>query len=949
MAQMALGTRRGTAGAGRTMRTALPLLLLLLALLGQSRASDGSFQRALVLDMARVLLDNYCFPENLLGMREAIEQAIRSGEILHISDRKTLAGVLSAGVQGALNDPRLTVTFEPGYVPMTPPPLSLLPREQLVRLVRSSTKLDVLDGNVGYLRLDRVLGRETAAKLGAFLQDYVWNRVARTRALILDLRYSVGGELSGLPHIVSFFSDPEPLTLIETVYDRPSNSTWELWTLPRVPSQRYGKRKDLMVLTSKRTSGAAEALAYALKHLGRAIVVGERTSGGSVRVDKIRIDSSGFYITVPVARATNPVTGQSWEVTGVSPSVSVRPKEAVSRAKALLAARATIPKAVHSVSDLIRRYYASRDKVKVLLKHLETTDFFTVISEEDLAAKLNYELQSVCEDPRLVVKTATSVPVTTPGDSDPDTTPGDPNALMDDVFRVEVRPGNTGYLRFDRFLDATTLVRLDSQIAQKVWEPIRDTDNLIIDLRSNTGGPSEGLPILLSYLHDPTLPVLFYTLYNSIQNTTTDYHTSATIQGPAYGSERNVYVLTGYHTAAAGEEFAYLMQSLRRGTVIGEITSGNLLHSRSFRADGTTGILVTVPVLDFVDNNGERWLGGGVVPDAIVLADEAEEATAEIVQFHREMRALVSGAGELLDAHYAFPEVAAKVRGVLEAKWRDGAYRSVVDYESLASQLTSDLQETSGDHRLHVFYCDVEPEAPHELPKLPSSSADAAYVVNALFKIDLLPGNTGYLRLDTMPDAEALTFDPVGPRLLTQVWSKLAQTDALVIDVRFNTGGHSSAIPLLCSFLFGPEPPTPPRHLYSVFDRSSSSTAEVTTLPQVQGPRYGSEKDVYVLTSLMTGSAAEALAFALQDARRATVVGEATPGGSLSSGMYQVGGSILYVSVPNQALLSAVSGRPWSISGVEPDVAAQGSDALNAAKRIIAAKQRKQEARRAQR
>ncbi|XP_012675829.2 retinol-binding protein 3 [Clupea harengus] len=898
-------------------------------------SAGGSFQPALVLDMAKVLLDNYCFPENLLGMQEAIQQAINSGEILRITDRKTLAGVLSAGVQGALNDPRLAVTFEPSYVPVTTPALSLMSREQLVHLVRSSTKLEVFDNGVGYLRIDRIIGRETAAKLGQFLQDNVWNKVARTKALIFDLRYSIGGELSGMPYVISFFSDPGPPTLIETIYDRPSNTTRKLWTLPRIPGLRYGKRKDLIVLTSKRTNGAAEAVASALKNRNRAIVIGERTSGGSVKVDKIRIDRSGFYITVPTARSSNPVTGQSWEVNGVSPSVSVRPKEAVTKAKALLAAREGIPKAVRSVSNLIKRYYASKDKVKVLLNHLETTDFFAVISEEDLAAKLNYELQSVCEDPRLIIKTTKAAPVAAEDPEAPDDS--NLNTLVDEVFKVQIRPSKTAYLQFDRFLDAATLSKLEDQMVQKVWEPIRDTDNLVIDLRSNSGGPSEGLSIILSYLHDRAPPLHFFTIYDSIQNTTTEYRTSPAIRGPTYGSKRNIYVLVGCQTAAAGEEFAYLMQSLRRGTVIGEITSGNLLHSRSFLAEGT-GIVATVPVVNFVDNNGECWLGGGVVPDAIVLADEAEEMADEIIRFHGETHGLVEGAGQILEDHYALPEVAGKVSSDLRAKWQDGSYRSVVDYESLASQLTSDLQEASGDHRLHVFYCDVEPEAMmQEYPKIPSND-EAGYIIDALCKIDLLPGNVGYLRVDMMPDVEVLKV--IGPQLIQQVWSKLVNTRALVLDMRYNTGGHSSAIPLLCTYLFAPEPL---RHLYTVFDRSSSSMSKVMTLPQVVGQRYGSEKDVYVLTSHMTGSAAEVFTRTLSDLHRATVVGEPTIGGSLSSGMYQIGSSILYASVPNQVVLSAVSGKLWSVSGLEPDAATQASDALNVAKRIIAAKQLKQD------
>ncbi|XP_020315885.1 retinol-binding protein 3-like [Oncorhynchus kisutch] len=893
--------------------------------------SSASFQPALVLDMAKILLDNYCFPENLVGMQEAIQQAINSGEILKISDRKTLASVLTAGVQGALNDPRLTVSFEPNFVPVMPPALPSLPTEQLIRLVRNSVKLEFLENNVGYLRIDRIIGEETAAKLGPLLQENIWTKVTHASSLIFDLRYSTAGELDGVPFIISYFSDPEPLIHIDTVFDRPSNTTKELWTMSSIMGERYGKRKDLIVLTSKRTMGAAEAIAYTLKHLNRAIIVGERSAGGSVKVQKIRIGDSGFYITVPVARSVNPITGQSWEVSGVSPSVNINAKEAVANAKNLLAVRSAIPNAVQSVSDIIRQYYSFTDRVPALLQHLQSTDFFSVISEEDLANKINYELQSVSEDPRLVIKLTQDHPVIIEEDFEPENIPNDPaflTNLVDTVFKVRILTGNTGYLRFDKFGDVSVMAKLGEQIAQKIWEPLKDTENLIIDLRYNTGGSSASMGILLSFLQDPSQQFHFFTLYDRIQNTTTEFNTLSGLPGPPYGSKRGVYILTSYYTAGAGEEFAYLMQSLHRGTVIGEITSGTLMHSKSFQVEDTD-IVITVPFINIIDNNGECWLGGGVVPDAIVLAEEAVDHTHEIIEFHREVRSLVEGTGELLEVHYAIPEVANKVSRVLLIKWAEGSYRSVVDYESLASQLTADLQETSGDHRLHIFYCDIEPESLHDMPKIPTAE-EVGYIIDALFKIEVMPGNVGYFRFDMMADIEVMRA--IGPELIKLVWSKLVNTDTMIIDMRYNTGGYSTAIPLLCTYFFNAEPL---RHLYTVFDRSTTTMTEVMTLPQIQGQRYGSTKDIYILTSHMTGSAAEAFTRTMKDLNRATVIGEPTIGGSLSSATYQIGNSILYASIPNQVVLSAVTGKSWEVAGVMPDVEIGAEEALAAAIKII--------------
>lgn len=889
---------------------------------------DASFQPALVLEMAKILLDNYCFPENLVGMQEAIQQAISSGEILHISDRKTLAAVLTAGVQGALNDPRLTVSYEPNYILITPPALQSLPTEQLIRLIRNTVKLEVMDNNVGYLRIDRIIGQETVSKLGRLLHDNIWKKVAHTSAMIFDLRFSTAGELSGLPYIVSYFSDSEPLLHIDTIYERPTNTTKELWTMPTLLGERYGKRKELIVLISKRTMGAAEALAYILKHLKRAVIVGERSAGGSVKVEKLSVGDSGFYITVPVARSVNPVTGQSWEVSGVSPSVTVNPKEAIGKAKSLIVIRKAIPKVVKRVSDIIKRFYSFKDKIPALLNQLAKTDFFTVVSEEDLAAKLNYELQSVFEDPRLYIKTMLGL-----SDSGLDTTPSFDD-LNDPLFKLKILSGNNGYLRFDRFPAPTVLMGLEDRIKEKVWQPVKDTENLIIDLRYNTGGSTEALPILLSYMFDTSSNTHLFSIYDSVRNVTADFHTLRNIRGPSYGSRKGIYVLTSYYTAEAGEEFAYLMQSLQRGTVIGEITSGTLLHSKTFQVEETS-LAINVPVINFIDIHGECWLGGGVVPDAIVLAEDAVERAREIIAFHKDIQALVQEVGDLLEKHYSVAEVANKVGRLLQSKLTEGLYRSVVDYESLASQLTADLQETSGDHRLHIFYCETEPESLHDVPKIPSPE-EVGVIIDALFKVEVMSGNTGYLRFDMMEDIKVLRA--IGPQLIKAVWSKLVNTDVLIIDLRYNTGGYSTAIPLICSYFFDAQPL---KHLYTIFDRSTTTATKVMTLPEVLGQRYGSQKDIYILTSHMTGSAAEAFARTMKDLKRATVIGEQTIGGALSSGTYQIGNSILYASIPNQAVLSAVTGKAWSVSGVEPHIAVQANDSLNVAQKIIGTKHQK--------
>jgi tetratricopeptide (TPR) repeat protein len=111
-----------------------------------------------------------------------------------------------------------------------------------------------------------------------------------------------------------------------------------------------GKRRPdlpLYVLTSRGSFSAAEALAFTLKNLKRATIVGQTTSGGAHATRRMKINKH-FNLGVPYAKASDPVTGETWEGVGVQPDVTVQAHDALQHAHKLAqTAAATYRKSKH--------------------------------------------------------------------------------------------------------------------------------------------------------------------------------------------------------------------------------------------------------------------------------------------------------------------------------------------------------------------------------------------------------------------------------------------------------------------------------------------------------------------------------------------------------------------------------------------------------------------------
>jgi C-terminal processing protease CtpA/Prc len=229
----------------------------------------------------------------------------------------------------------------------------------------------------------------------------------------------------------------------------------------------------------------------------------------------------------------------------------------------------------------------------------------------------------------------------------------------------------------------------------------------------------------------------------------------------------------------------------------------------------------------------------------------------------------------------------------------------------------------SRDKHLRVTYSHAPVPPDREGFGAPApTAADAAFRRSVNFgfeKLERLPGNIGYLELRGFDDAAL-----AGPTAAA-AFTFLAETEALVIDLRRNPGGTGEMVALVASYLFDA-----PTHLNTIAWREGGRNEESWTRADVPGRRYGQTKPVYVLTSDRTFSAAEELAYDLQTRKRATVVGATTGGGAHAGGTRRLDDHF-EMWVPAGRAINPLTKTNWEGVGVAPDHAVAETDALRAA------------------
>ena len=332
----------------------------------------------------------------------------------------------------------------------------------------------------------------------------------------------------------------------------------------------------------------------------------------------------------------------------LAPAAGVAQRPAGATAPTALDAKARA-EVIDSIAAYMERSYVSRDTARLIGRALRTRAgsgaYDAAASPARFAELVTTDMRSVNDDLHLSLRFA-------PGDApnmrrpgpngvdlefggpDGDETPPPPptpeevrrdpflrNATRQNygLTRVEILPGNVGYLEISGFMGAPGA---DVAIGHAM-RFLAGTDAVIIDVRRNGGGSSEMSHMVFShFLADSAIPTI--RVVNPAAQRSVEQRSYRRIPGPRR-PDVPLYVLTSRRTASAAEEFSFVLKNLGRAVIVGDRTAGAGHMVSAFNAGH--GFIVSVSFTRVTDpRSGKEWERVGVQPELVVDREVALQA-----------------------------------------------------------------------------------------------------------------------------------------------------------------------------------------------------------------------------------------------------------------------------------------------------------------------------------
>ena len=290
---------------------------------------------------------------------------------------------------------------------------------------------------------------------------------------------------------------------------------------------------------------------------------------------------------------------------------------------------------------------------------------------------------------------------------------------------------------------------------------------------------------------------------------------------------------------------------------------------------------------------------------------------------------------------YIDAEMGKRMASVIMRNMRQGNYNGLANPFSFKEAVIKDIRSIYPDKHLDIL-CEKTPIPDFEPARSLNNIKDEDLTLEQRkyiesFEIDrpdfskqvesyIIPNTQiGYFKFNEFPN---LKF-PETRGVIDHSMKKVANAEALIIDLRENTGGYPETVAFIASYLFDKT-----QLINQLYQRSNNEVTSFYAEPAKVGTAFGGTKPIYILTSERTFSAAEELAYDLQSAKRATVIGQTTKGGAHPIKPFVVDDH-LYAIIPFRKAINPHTGTNWEGVGVKPDHLIAEEDALTHALSLL--------------
>jgi hypothetical protein len=283
-------------------------------------------------------------------------------------------------------------------------------------------------------------------------------------------------------------------------------------------------------------------------------------------------------------------------------------------------------------------------------------------------------------------------------------------------------------------------------------------------------------------------------------------------------------------------------------------------------------------------------------------------------------REVVTEIASLIENNYFDAQTGREVARELRMAVRSGAYGKYAEPRDLAAALTAQLRRT--DQHFNVVWFpapQVGQSSASEVESFTRALSGRSYGVRS---VSMLSGSVGYIDMRSLPYISFRRADDPARLAADAALQLISGASAVIFDLRHAIGGYPEMAGYLVSAFVEPD-----AEIYNVFHSRDGQQSE-RPVQTYHSPMP--DIPVYVLVSGSTASAAESVAYTLQAAKRAVIVGEPTRGAANPGGMLPVGHGF-NVFISNATPINPITGTNWEGEGVQPDIAVPSEQAVQRA------------------